>query len=274
MVKTRPWLSFGEFWSHNSDLRATERCLGRAFQFGPFLGGLGSSSSSRRRPCHPPLDGYPWFNEDATMPADARFWNKIAPSYAKKPVADPEAFERKIAITIAQLPQAARVLDVGCGTGSLALRLAPHAAHVHGLDVSPAMVQIAKDKARAAPIENVSFQVGTLDAADFEPASLDGICAYSLLHLIEDRGALLERVHQLLKPGGFFISSTPCLGDAWIPYRPLLRAAHFLGKAPQVYTFRRQTLTDEIQRAGFVELSLPDVGAQPDIAFCVAKKPG
>ncbi|GEM_PF-5306304 len=51
----------------------------------------------------------------------------------------------------------------------------------------------------------------------FENTSLDGLCAYSILHLLADRGTALENISRLLKPGVFFISSTACLGDAWIP---------------------------------------------------------
>jgi arsenite methyltransferase len=208
------------------------------------------------------------------MTVDARFWNEIADAYSRKPVENPQAFERKIAITLAQLKPRDVVLDVGCGTGSLALRLAPYAGHVHGLDVSEAMVRIARAKAGAQQIANVTFHVGTLEGCTaFEEGSLDGLCAYSLLHLVEDRDATLARIHRLLKPGGFFISSNVCLGDSWVPYRPLLRVMRLLGKAPPVWTFRRRTVEDEVRRAGFVDMTCRDVGADRTIAFMVAFKP-
>lgn len=212
------------------------------------------------------------------MPADARFWNKIAPSYAKKPVAHPEAFERKIAKTIAQLPKDALVLDVGCGTGSLALRLAPYAAQVHGLDLSQEMVRIAREKTRLTCVENVSFHVGTLGSGtlgmmQLPPHSLHVVCAFSLLHFIADRGAFFEQVFSALAPGGSFISSTPCLGDSWIPYGPVLGTLHFFGQVPRIYTFSYDELAQELTRAGFVNLKCLDVGAQRGIVFCVARKP-
>lgn len=83
------------------------------------------------------------------MNADARFWDDIAESYAAKPVEDPAAFERKISFTLERMRPDDVVLDVGCGTGSLALRFAPRAAKVHGLDLSPAMVRITRGKAAA-----------------------------------------------------------------------------------------------------------------------------
>jgi arsenite methyltransferase len=207
--------------------------------------------------------------------AEAAFWNDLAERYARQPLANPGAFERKIAITQARMKPTDVVLDVGCGTGSLALRLAPCAATIHGLDISNEMIRIAKDKAQAAGAANVSFHVGPFDSSFelLEPESLDGVCAYSLLHLVEDRAAALGRIYRLLRPGGFFVSSTVCLGESWLPYRPILQVMRWLGKAPRVSSLRKRALEDELHRAGFVGLAQPDVGAESTIAFIVAEKP-
>ncbi|MDQ3031526.1 MAG: class I SAM-dependent methyltransferase [Myxococcota bacterium] len=207
--------------------------------------------------------------------ADPTFWNGIAEKYARRPVEDPDAFERKIAITKSRMSPRDVVLDVGCGTGSLALRLADSAAHVHGLDLSSEMIRIARDKTRAALVENVTFHVGAFDDAftAIEGESLDGVCAYSLLHLVDDRSAALERMYRLLKPGGFFVSSTVCLSESWVPYAPLLHVMRWLGRAPRVSFLARRTVEDEVRRAGFVDVAQPDVGADPMIAFLVASKP-
>jgi arsenite methyltransferase len=208
------------------------------------------------------------------MNPDAAFWNKVAESYASKPVEDPGAFDRKINITKSKMTAQDTILDIGCGTGSLALRLAPSAAHVHGLDFSSEMNRIAKQKATDQKVSNVTFHLGAFDDSftAFADGSLDGVCAYSILQLV-DRPAALARIYRLLKPGGFFISSTLCLGESWMPYTPLVRLGHWLGKAPPVKVFSKKTLIEEIERAGFVELSQPEIGAKPTIAFLVASKP-
>ena len=205
----------------------------------------------------------------------AAFWDGIAEKYAKQPVANPEAFDAKIAITKSHMKPTDVVLDIGCGTGSLALRLAGSTAQVHGLDISSEMIRIANGKARAQDVDNVTFHTGAFDDTfhELEAESLDGICAYSLLHLVDDRSAALEQIFRLLKPGGFFISSTVCLGESWVPYGPLIGAMRLIGKAPMVKIFDKRTLEDEIRESGFVDLSQPDVGAKGDIAFIVATKP-
>ncbi|MDC0672244.1 class I SAM-dependent methyltransferase [Nannocystis radixulma] len=203
----------------------------------------------------------------------ALFWNRNAEKYARTPVANPDAFERKIAITRSRMRPEHIVLDIGCGTGSLALRLVPAAAHVHGLDISCEMIRIAREKARA--VDNVTFHEGPFDDSfsALAPGSLDGVCAYSLLHLVADRPAALARIFGLLRPGGFFVSSTACLGESWVPYRPLLGIMRALGKAPMVGFFTKERLRMELRAAGFVDLQEPDVGAEKLIAFMVASRP-
>lgn len=208
------------------------------------------------------------------MNAEARFWNDLAERYARQPVANPAAFERKIEVTRSRMKSTDVVLDIGCGTGSLALRLACTGATIHGLDLSSEMIRIAQGKANAEGAANVSFHTGSFESCQhFEPESLDGICAYSLLHLVQDLPATLHRIRGLLRPGGFFVSSTVCLGDSWVPYRPLLQAMRWLGKAPRVSMLRKTMLADALVRAGFVGVTQPDVGADSSIAFIVAEKP-
>lgn len=210
------------------------------------------------------------------MTTEAAFWNNIAVEYSQKPVELPDAFERKIAITKGYIHPRDVVLDIGCGTGSLALRLAPSAGEVHGLDISSEMIRIAREKAQNEGSENTTFHVGKFDESftTFEEGSLDGVCAYSILHLVEDRRAAMEQIFRLLKPGGFFISSTPCIGNMWIPMGPIISIMRLFGKAPAVVkSFKTDDLLHDMRGVGFVDIDTPDVGAKPTTAFVVANKP-
>lgn len=209
-----------------------------------------------------------------TMRADAKFWDGAAEKYAKRPVGDPDAFERKKAITRDHLTAESTVLEIGCGTGTLALEMAPFARQIHAMDVSAEMIRIADEKKAARSAGNVTFHQGTLDEASrFEPESFDAAWAYSVLHLVDDRRRALRTLFELLKPGGTLISSNVCLGSTWVPYGPLITLLRWLGKAPVVHVYDRETILREMREAGFVNVEERDVGAQRMVAFIVAQRP-
>ena len=113
-----------------------------------------------------------------------QFWDSIAPKYAQKRIGDPAAYEAKLSRVRALLLATDRVLEIGCGTGSTALRLAPDVADITATDVSRGMIDIAQSKLGPDAPANVTLQHA--DAADLiEGHPFDVICAFSLLHLIE-----------------------------------------------------------------------------------------
>lgn len=210
------------------------------------------------------------------MKTDATFWNNVADEYAAKPVELPDAFEKKIAITRSFLTPDSAVLDVGCGTGSLVLRLADAAKTVHGLDISPEMIRIARTKTAAEGRPNVTFHVGPFDASfdAFGPQRLDVLCAYSILHLLDDRPAALSRAFNLIKPGGRFVSSTVCLGETWVPFGVIIGVMRMFGRAPRVVaSVTKAALFEEMAAAGFVDIQEREVGAKSTTAFVVARRP-
>lgn len=207
------------------------------------------------------------------MTTDAGFWDKIADDYAKKPWPCPEATARKLALTRALLRPDSRLLDLGCGTGTILLELAPAAAEAVGVDVSPAMIRIAEGKAAAAG-SKATFRAepaGTLDT--FADASFDCLCVYNLLHLVPDPAALLRAAHRVLAPGGALVTSTACLGGVWFPpYALILPPLRWIGKAPAVTLFSAAELQVMVQAAGFVDVQTPDVGQTAPGVFLVARK--
>ena len=209
-----------------------------------------------------------------TMSAGAKFWDRAAEKYAASPVGDPDAFERKKAITREHLTPESTVLEIGCGTGTLSLEMAPFARHIHAMDISAEMIRIANGKKEAQSATNVTFHQGTLDeASHFEPEQLDAVWAYSVLHLVDDRRRTLRALFELLKPGGTFISSNVCLGSTWVPYGPLITLMRWFGKAPVVHVYDRETIMREMREAGFVDVEEREVGAQKMVAFIVAQRP-
>lgn len=103
------------------------------------------------------------------------------------------------------------VLDYGCGTGTVACKLANQVKEIQAIDISSKMIEIAKEKAVVSKIENVNFAQGDIFDDSYEKESFDVILAFNMLHTVPNPQKVLQRIHQLLKPQGVFVSVTPCL---------------------------------------------------------------
>ncbi|MDX8352952.1 class I SAM-dependent methyltransferase [Cognatiyoonia sp. IB215182] len=202
----------------------------------------------------------------------APFWDKIAPKYAKKPVADPAAYEEKLARVGALLRAEDRVLEIGCGTGSTALRLAPRVAEITATDISNEMIAIAEKKRADAMVANVSFRKAAANERLVE-APFDVITAFSLLHLVDDVPEALDAVFAQIRPGGLFISKTVCLDDAPVFLRLFVRALRLIGIAPKVTMLSKNDLHKALVKAGFDILESRYFGKGRLNPFIIAKRP-
>ena len=198
------------------------------------------------------------------------FWNKSAPRYAKSAIKDEAAYQKKLTVTRGYLQPESLVLEFGCGTGSTALLHAPYVKHITATDISDKMLEIAEQKAKEANIDNVSFQVGSLDTLGFSKEQFDVILGLNILHLLEDVEGDISKVYDLLKPGGVFVSSTALIDDmnpAWGLLIPLMQ---FFGFAPYVSKLSKQQLVSQLTLTGFKI----DYEWQPakESVFLIAKK--
>ncbi|HCP81697.1 MAG TPA: class I SAM-dependent methyltransferase [Octadecabacter sp.] len=205
----------------------------------------------------------------------ATFWDKIAPKYAQGPIKDMAAYEYTLERTKSYLNVDDRVLEMGCGTGSTALLIAPHVREIVGTDVSPAMIEIATSKASAAGIKNAKFQVATaLDAATTSE-TVDAVLGFNLFHLVNGAEDVFAEAYKSLRKGGYFISKTPCLGDKSIGlkrflFSAMIRPMQWLGKAPYVRFFTHKEYEDALRFAGF---DIVETGNFPAISrYVVARK--
>lgn len=205
---------------------------------------------------------------------DARFWDRGARKYAASPIADVAGYERTLDRTRHYLRGDETALEFGCGTGTTALKLAQSVRRIVATDISGEMISIARDKAVAEGCSNVEFKVATLDAAHWPDQPIDVALGFNILHLMVAREAALRDLHRLLKPGGLFISKTPCLKEM----NPLIRIAlpvmQFIGKAPYVAYFSAEDLEREIAVAGFeiVECDRHASRGKGTSIFLVARK--
>ena len=203
----------------------------------------------------------------------SRFWDKTAPKYALSPIKDMESYRTTMERTKAHLDQGDEVLEVGCGTGSTALLLAPNVKSLTASDFSDGMIKIATDKLTAPEAPgNVTFRQAVIGDHVAAGERYDAVLAFNFLHLVDDVPGAIEQIRTLLKPGGLFISKSVCLGSkAWL-FKPLIGALQLIGKAPHVSLLTIEQLDGHIRDAGFQILDEGCFPASPPSRFVVAKR--
>lgn len=207
------------------------------------------------------------------MQTTAEFWDKAAPAYAAKPISDTASYSQTLARIRSNLPQRARVLELGCGTGGTALKLASAAEEIHATDVSKGMIAEALKR---PSVPNVSFGVGDVFSPALQPGRFDVVMALNLMHLLTDGTVYMQRVRELLAPGGLYISKTPCLAEQDLGFKfGLLKRAiplmQWMGKAPFVRFYTISELEDEIAAEGFEIVETGNFPARPPSHFVVAR---
>ncbi len=207
------------------------------------------------------------------MNRTAKFWNRMADRYARQPVADEAAYQEKLRITREYLTPETDLLEVGCGTGSTAVVHAPLVRRVRAADFSSSMIAIARDKARAAGVGNIDFEVASLDDLAAADAVADVVLALSVIHLLDDRDAGLRKLYSLLKPGGYLISSTVCVADVMKPLKYVAPLGQAVGLLPLLRVFSADELVRSVSGAGF-EIVRDWRPGRKKAVFIVARRPG
>ncbi|MFI6298177.1 class I SAM-dependent methyltransferase [Nonomuraea sp. NPDC050790] len=102
-----------------------------------------------------------------------------------------------------KMPEACRdALDVGCGDGLLVVKLAEKAKRVTGIDVSPEMIALARE--RVTPGGDIVLVEGDFLAADLPREAYDFICSVSTIHHMDFEAGLVK-MRELLRPGGTLV---------------------------------------------------------------------
>jgi ubiquinone/menaquinone biosynthesis C-methylase UbiE len=207
----------------------------------------------------------------------AQFWDAQAEKYAKRPIANETAYDATLDCTRYYLKDDQRVLEVGCGTGTTALRLCAAVREYVASDISSGMIRIASEKAFEKGARNVAFTTAAVGEIADKNMPFDAVLGFNLLHLLPTLDEDLRRIASVLKPGGLFISKTFCgLGPrAPLKWRlikfalPILQA---LGKAPFVRFQREGELKEHIEAQGFEILETQHFATDVSVPFIVARK--
>lgn len=146
------------------------------------------------------------------------------------------------------------VLDIGCGTGAIALALAPNAARVHGRDISEGMLDQARQKATAQGLDTVSFERGRFREPNVaEPVDIV-TSNFAMHHLADDEKREAIDVIAALEPRRFVLGDVMFFGEP-DPAEPFYSPAV---DDPATVGMLADALTD----AGFVLTAVERVHAQ------------
>ena len=171
-----------------------------------------------------------------------------------------------------------RVLDLGCGPGSISVGLAKaiEPGELHGIDMEESQIMIARASAAAGGHSNATFHVGDATDLPFEDASFDFAHTHAVLMHIPETEKTLSEIMRVLKPGGILasremITSASFTGPAesldpvaWATFGKLVAAR---GGSPDMGLDMKNVFID----AGFVDIrwsaSFDVFSTAEDVAF-------
>ena len=149
----------------------------------------------------------------------ARYWGPVLEETARRLLDEVES-------AVAAAGAEPRILDLGSGTGALALAASARwpRAHVVAADPAAAMLDVARGRAREAGLgapERLSYLVGEAERLPLPDASVDVVLSSFVLQLVPDRGAALRECLRLLRPAGRLAYVTWLDRDSRRPFRPM-----------------------------------------------------
>jgi len=97
-----------------------------------------------------------------------------------------------------------KILDMGCGTGVFASKLQSDKFSIHGIDISPKSIEIAKNK-----YQDISFSIGDIENTDFNDESFDVVILSGVLHHFNDFNKVLKECYRVLSKGGMLFAYDP-----------------------------------------------------------------
>lgn len=204
------------------------------------------------------------------MNKSEKFWDRMAKYFDRAERKDEPINNKIIEKTRTFLKISDNVLDYGCGTGTVAIEIAGSVTIVHGIDISSKMIDVAKEKTLEHKVKNIDLAQTTIFDEKLETGSFDVILCFYLLHLVEDTPKVMQRINELLKPGGLFLSATPCMRGTFLGV--LLSPVSKIGLIPQITSFKITELEDSIASEYFEIIETECLNQRSQQYFIAAKR--
>ncbi|MBS6161034.1 MAG: class I SAM-dependent methyltransferase [Firmicutes bacterium] len=203
----------------------------------------------------------------------SRFWDKRSKVFDEQVLSKYEnAYKKTIKRSIPFLNAEDTMLEIGCGTGIATITLADYVKKITAIDISEEMMLQAAEKAKEKGKENITFQQKDLMELCAEPESYDVVAAYNVLLYMKNQDKVLEKIYEILKPGGIFLSATDCLGRNLSKDSVRKFWKSKLHLMPYVSFDTPVGLMRKIQRKGFLVIEIVNLHKNPPNIFIVAQK--
>jgi SAM-dependent methyltransferase len=158
-------------------------------------------------------------------------------------------------LALAELKEGEVVLDLGSGGGLdcfLAAEKVGAGGQVIGLDMTPEMIQLARENARKMGATNVEFRLGEMERMPLEDNSVGVIISNCVINLSPDKDAVFKEAYRVLKPGGrLSISDIVLLGE--LPQEVKASLEEWAGCIAGA--LQEKVYLDKIRAAGFVRIT-------------------
>lgn len=203
----------------------------------------------------------------------SRFWDKRSKVFDEQVLSVYEnAYKKTIKRSIPFLKPEDTMLEIGCGTGNATIPLSQYVKKITAIDISEEMMLKAAEKAKEGGRENITFRQKDLLELDIEPESYDVVAAYNVLLYMKNQEKVLEKIYDILKPGGVFLSATDCLGRNLSKESVRKFWKSKLHLMPYVSFDTPVGLMRKIQRKGFLVIEIVNLHRNPPNIFIVAQK--
>ena len=153
-------------------------------------------------------------------------------------------YKQKI-LELCEVPNGGRVLDIGCGNGSLITAIRQRGKiEAYGIDISPKMIEECRNR-----YEGIRFEISTGEKINFADDYFDAVTICCVLHHLHNPQKFFEEAHRVLKRGGILI-----VGEPWNPFPIKQMMDHILSpllRAGDKKTFTRKRLYRLFDENGF-----------------------
>ncbi len=163
------------------------------------------------------------------------------------------------------------VLDFACGYGIIAAEIYKEVDSVIGIDISMQMIKVANGRKIEQRMDNIEFSQITIFDKSLKSSSFDVVLAFNILHYLHDKEDFSNRINELIKPGGFFISSTVYKknNNTFIVF--LFKIINKLSIMPKIYFYSSSQLEDFMLKCNFKVIESIDISDMPE-RFVVVQK--